>query len=225
MIREIIIIPVQAMLAQAGAFVSAFCAVILVLVVGWIIAKIIKNLVIRILDILQIDSTAERVGVDKILAKGGIKYSITELVAVLSYWLVMLISLIIAIGLVNVGEQAASILNAIVLYIPNVISVIFILMLGMFFASFVNSIVQTAAANAGIEQSALFGKISQLVIVVFAIAISLEQLHIGSQVIGFAINILLASFGLAFALAFGLGCKDLAGKITHEFLEKIKSKK
>lgn len=225
MLEEIFLVPVKTMLSQAGVFVSAFCAVVLVLAVGWIIAKIVKNVVMRILDVLQLEATAERVGVDRILARGGIKYSITELIGVLSYWLVMLISFVIAISLVNLNNQAAGLLDSIVLYIPKVISVIFILILGMFFASFVNSAIRTAASTAGVEQAGLFGKVAQAVIIVFAVVISLKQLQIDIQSIDNALTIVLGSIGLAFALAFGLGCKDIAARYTQDYIDKLKSKK
>lgn len=225
MIEELFLEPVKSMLTQAGNFVSALCAVILILLVGWIIAKVIKNLIIRILDILQIDSYAERIGVEKILAKGGIKYSIAELIGVLTYWVVMLIALVIAMSTVNLNQQAAGLLNTIVLYIPRVISAIFILVLGLFSASFVNSAVQTAAANAGIEQSNLLGRLAQFVIIVFAVDIALRQLQIDISSIENAVIIIIGSLGLAFALAFGLGCKDIAGKLTQEFLDKLRAKK
>ena len=225
MLKEIVVVPVQNILLQAGSFISALAAVILILLVGWIIAKMVKSMVIRILDIFQIDSTAEKVGVDKILSKGGIKYSISELIGVLCYWLIMLITLIIAIGTVNLNQQAATVLNTIVLYIPKVISAIFILVLGAFFASFVNSAVKTAAANVGIGQANILGKIAQVLIIVFAVAITFEQLQIGSYIISMGISVLLASLGLGLALAFGLGCKDIAGKVTQDMIDKLKSKK
>lgn len=225
MLREIFLEPVKGMLTQAGSFVSALCAIILILLVGWIAGRLVKNLIVRILDILQIDSYAERIGVDKILAKGGIKYSISELIGVLTYWVVMLIALVIAMSTVNLNQQAAGLLNTIVLYIPRVISAIFILVLGLFFASFVNSAVQTAAANAGIEQSNLLGRLAQFVLIVFAIDIALRQLQIDLSSIENAVFVILSSIGLAFALAFGLGCKDIAGRLTQEFLDKLRSKK
>ncbi|OGX00799.1 MAG: hypothetical protein A2062_07345 [Omnitrophica WOR_2 bacterium GWA2_44_7] len=147
------------------------------------------------------------------------------MIGVLTYWVVMLISLVIAMSAVNLNQQAAGLLNTIVLYIPRVISAIFILVLGLFFASFVNSSVQTAAANTGIEQSTLFGHLAQAIIVVFAIDISLRQLQIDIGGIEHAFVIILGSVGLAFALAFGLGCRDIAAKLTQEFLNKLKAKK
>ena len=225
MLEELFFEPVNSMLTQAGNFVSALCAVILILLVGWIIAKVIKNLIIRILDILQIDSYAERIGVEKILAKGGIKYSISELIGVLTYWVVMLIALVIAMSTVNLNQQAAGLLNTIVLYIPRVISAIFIMVLGLFFASFINAAVQTTSANAGIEQSNLLGRLAQFVLIVFAVDIALRQLQIDISSIENAVIIIIGSLGLAFALAFGLGCKDIAGKLTQEFLDKLRAKK
>ena len=225
MLKEIIVVPVKSLLVQVGTFVSALCAIILILVVGWIIARIIKNLVVRILDILQINSYADKIGVDKILAKGGIKYGISELISVLCYWVVMLIALVIAVSAVNLNQQAAGLLNTIVLYIPKVISSIFILILGMFFASFTSSAVQTAAANAGVEQSNLLGRLSQFIIILFTLNIAFRQLQIDIGSIENALNIILGSVGLAFALAFGLGCKEIAGKLTQDFIDKLKSKR
>lgn len=225
MLRELVVTPVKGMLAQVGVYVSALAAVVLVLLVGWIVANIIKNLVNRVLDVLQVDTYAERVGVDKIFAKGGIKYSVSELIGVLSYWVVILISLVIAVGVVNQNGQAAGLLNTIVLYIPRVISAVFILIVGLFFATFVSTAIQTAAANAGVDQATLLGRLSQAVLIVFTFDIALRQIQIDIRGIENAVLILLASAGLALALAFGLGCKDIAGRLTQEFLDKMKPKK
>lgn len=225
MLKELVVTPVKGMLAQVGVYVSSLAAVVLVLLVGWIVANIIKNLVNRVLDVLQVDTYAERVGVDKIFAKGGIKYSVSELIGVLSYWVVILISLVIAVGVVNQNGQAAGLLNTIVLYIPRVISAVFILIVGLFFATFVSTAIQTAAANAGVDQATLLGRLSQAVLIIFTFDIALRQIQIDIRGIENAVLILLASAGLALALAFGLGCKDIAGRLTQEFLDKMKPKK
>lgn len=225
MLKELVVTPVKGMLAQVGVYVSSLAAVVLVLLVGWIVANIIKNLVNRVLDVLQVDTYAERVGVDKIFAKGGIKYSVSELIGVLSYWVVILISLVIAVGVVNQNSQAAGLLNTIVLYIPRVISAVFILIVGLFFATFVSTAIQTAAANAGVDQATLLGRLSQAVLIIFTFDIALRQIQIDIRGIENAVLILLASAGLALALAFGLGCKDIAGRLTQEFLDKMKPKK
>jgi putative Mn2+ efflux pump MntP len=157
----------------------------------------------------------------RLLEKGGIKYSLSELIGVICYWLALLVTFVVAINAVGL-TIAADLLNQIILYIPNIIAAIFILVLGMFVATVLRNIVQTAANNAGLSQVKVLGKIVEVAAIVFAIAIALEQLNIGAKVIEMIISIVLASLGLGMALAFGLGCKDMAGRFLSEIVEKFK---
>jgi small-conductance mechanosensitive channel len=120
---------------------------------------------------------------------------------------------------------AAELLNKVVLYIPNVIAAIFILILGMFVATLLRNIVQTAANNAGLSQSKLLSKIVELIIVVFVTIVALEQLNIGIRITELTLSIILGCIGLGIALAFGLGCKDIAGRYVSDLIEKLKTKK
>ncbi|MDD4908223.1 MAG: hypothetical protein PHJ00_04090 [Candidatus Omnitrophica bacterium] len=221
---SILLEPVRTMLAQIGNFVSSLVLVVLILLVGWIISSSLKNIIIRVLKLLKLDELADRIKVGEFLTKGGIKYTLSELIGIICYWLLILITFVVAINAVGL-TVAADLLNRIVLYIPNIIISIFILILGMFVASFLASIVQTASTNAGIGQSKFLGKLVEAVVIIFVIAMALEQLNIGKSVIGLAVNIILASFGLAIALAFGLGCRDIAGKFVADTIEKIRTKK
>jgi uncharacterized protein YacL len=117
---------------------------------------------------------------------------------------------------------AADLLQRIVLFVPNIIAAVFILIVGMFAAVLLRNIVRVAASNAGIAQANMFGNITEVVIMVFVAAVALEQLQIGSRIIDLMISIILGSFGLGFALAFGLGCKDIIGKSVGDFLSKLK---
>jgi hypothetical protein len=154
--------------------------------------------------------------------------TVSDLIGVICYWIIMLVTLFVGMNAAGLS-QAAELLEKIILYVPNTIAAIFVLLLGMFAATILSNIVKTASANAGIEQGPLFGKIIQIAVVVFATAIALEQLNIATLTIHSTISIIIAvvlgSVGLGFALAFGLGCKDLVGKLVAEFVEKIKSKR
>ncbi|MDD4939193.1 MAG: hypothetical protein PHE18_04435 [Candidatus Omnitrophica bacterium] len=216
--------PAKTVLVQIGQFMINLLLVVLILIVGWIIAKIIKTLVVRVLKILKLDQLSERIDLDNMLAKGGISYTLSELMGIICYWLVLLITFVVAINAIGL-TVAADLLNRIVLYVPNIIAAVFILILGMFIATLLSNIVKTAANNAGLAQSKLLSKLVEVVVVVFAIAIALEQLGIAAKIIELIISILLASLGLGLALAFGLGCREIAGKFVSELIESVKSKK
>ena len=83
-------------------------------------------------------------------------------------------------------------------------------------------IVATAAKNIGISQVNFLSKLAEIVIMIFTIAMALEQLKIGATIVQLTITIILGSFGLGFALAFGLGCKDIVGKSVEKFIENLK---
>ncbi|MEW5758432.1 MAG: hypothetical protein AB1755_03050 [Candidatus Omnitrophota bacterium] len=222
--RTTLLEPIQGMLGLIGVFISKLFIVIVILFIGWILAKLIKTIVERALKILKVELLTKRLGVEDFISKGGIKHNFSELIGMLAYWLTILVVVVAAVNAIGL-TVAADLLNKIVLYIPNVIAAIFILALGMFGATFLSSLVVTTANNAGIEQSKLLGKIVDVIVIIFAIAIALEQLRIGTIVIALTINIIVAAIGLAFALAFGLGCKDMAGKYLSDVVDKVKSKR
>jgi hypothetical protein len=106
---------------------------------------------------------------------------------------------------------------------PNVIGAVIILVLGMYLAAFASSIVRTTTANIGIAQSGVLGKVAQVAIIAFSILIALEQLRIGAVLVN-AMSIVLATVGLGVALAFGMGCRDIAGRFVNDLIEKLKKK-
>ncbi len=222
--QVILLEPAKAIFSQIGQFLVNVLLVVIILIIGWVISRVIKTFIIKLLQAIKIDELATRVELDSLLSKGGITYSLSELIGIICYWLAILVTFVVAINAIGL-TIAASLLNNVVLYIPNIIAAIFILVLGMFIATLLRNIVQTAAANAGLAQSKLVAKIVEVVTVVFAVIIALEQLKIGAKIIELTISILLASLGLAFGLAFGLGCKEVAGKYVAELIEKIRSKK
>lgn len=222
--QAVLLEPAKTILAQIGQFMTSALLVIIILIVGWLISNVVKAIVTKVLKAVKIDSLSETIKLDSLLAKGGISNPLSELVGIICYWLAILVTLVVAINALGL-TVAAELLNRVILYVPNIIIAIFILISGMFVATLLNNIVQTAANNAGVSQSKLFGKIVEVVVIIFAIAISLEQLKIGTRIIELAVGIILASIGLASAIAFGFGCKDIAAKFLSNLIDNLKSKK
>ena len=214
---------VREMLTRVGIFIPKLIGLLLILIIGWLVAKFIEAFIVRSLKLIRLDTLAEKSGTSNFLAKGGIKYTLSELIGVLVYWLVVLMVFITALNAMQ-WTVAAEVLNVVVGYIPNVIISVFILVLGMFVSTLLSTVIRTVASNAGITQSRLLGQITQIVVIVFASVMALQQLKIETGIILNVINIVLAATGLALGLAFGLGCKEIAGKFVEESLTKMKKK-
>lgn len=217
----VVVDPVKAMLIKVWSYVPSLAGAIIILVVGWLVAKLIEALVVRMLKSVRLDMASDKAGITNVLAQGEIKLSLSELIGVVIYWIVTLVVIATALNALNLSI-AAELVSRLVGYVPNILAAIFILVIGSFLATFVSTIVRTSANNAGIGTAKLLAKITQAVITIFAVIVAIEQLGIASALIVLAVNIILISIGMSIALAFGLGCKDIAGKFIQDLINSVK---
>ena len=221
--QVVLLEPARMVLAQISQFMVNALLVLIILLIGWLLSKVIRSVVTKFLKTAKINELSSRIELDKLLGKGGITYTLSDLIGVICYWLGLLVTFMVAVNSVGL-TIAADLLNKVVLYIPNVIAALFILILGMFVSTLLKNIVQTAASNAGLNQGKLLAQVVETVVIAFAVFVGLEQLQIGIRITELTISIVLGSLGLGLALAFGLGCKDIAGKFVAELAEKLKKK-
>ena len=216
--------PVGQMWSSVLGTLPMLISVVLILLVGWMVASLIQKVITRFLKLARLDTVSEKVGIANILTKGDINYTLSEIIGVLIYWLLMLVVFLMAVNALQL-TVAAELLNQVILYVPNVIASVFILVLGIFFASIIANTVRTTAANAGIQQARSLGQFTQVIIVLFTIIESLNQLKIDTSVIQFVIQASLAAIALGVGLAIGLGCQGLAGKYVAQLIDSFKARK
>jgi len=217
----VVVDPVKAMSVKVWSYVPALAGAIVILVIGWLVAKLLEAVVARVLKAIRLDEASDKAGISNVLAQGEIKLTLSELIGAIIYWIVILVVLATALNALNL-TIAAEMIGKLVGYVPNILAAIFILVLGSFLANFVATIVRTSAGNAGIGNAKLLAKITHVLIVIFAVIAAIEQLQIASALIVLAVNVILISIGIGAALAFGLGCKDIAGKFMSETLNSLK---
>ncbi len=216
--------PVESMWVSIMGFLPTLISVIVILVVGWLLAALVQKIITRFFKLARLDSVSEKIGIANILTKGDINYTLSEIIGVMVYWLLMLVVFLMAVNALQL-EVASQLLSQVILYVPNVIASVFILVLGIFFASVLANTVRTTAANAGIQQARSLGQFVQVIIVVFTIIEALNQLKIDTLIIQLLIKAILAAFALGVGLAIGLGCKDMAGRYVAELIDSFKAKK
>src|SRR3989338_6216772 len=219
-----IVEPAETVWVRVLGFLPTLVSVIIILIVGWMIAALMQKVVTRFLKLARFDTASEKTGIANILTKGDINYTLSEIVGVIIYWLMMLIVVLMAVNTLQL-TVAAELLNRVILYVPNVIAAVFILALGIFFASMVANTVRTAAATAGIQQARFLGQATQTVIGIFVFVEALKQLSIDTSIIDLFIKAVLLALALGVGLAIGLGCKDMAAKYVEEALDSFKPKK
>lgn len=201
-----------------ATFLPTLFSAFVILIIGWIIAKIIKGVLNRILKAVKFDNIADKVGVNSFLAKGGMKHRASSLIATLGYWIVMFTTLVMFFD--NLGlEVVSDLLTDVIKYIPNIIVGCLLLVVGMYLAEFVSGLVVGTLKGGGYGNAEFVGRLAYGGVMFFAIAIVLEQLGIGGNIINTVVTVIMSGAGLALALAFGLGGREWASGIIQKYFK------
>jgi len=209
--------PISAMAVKIWGYIPNVVAAVLILIIGLVACKIIASIIVRALKLSKLDVLSEKSGLANILRQGDIKATIGEIVETVIYWLLVLLVAVTAAQALKF-TAAVAISEKIMAYIPNVIAAILVLAIGIFAASFVGSLVSASAKNAGLKKANLLTQIVRVAIMIFVIGMALEQLQIAAALVTQTLTVVILSVGAGFALAFGLGCKDLVGKWVSDFV-------
>lgn len=208
--------PARAFLVQIGAFLPRLGLAVLVLVLGWLLAKAVRFAIQKALRAINFNVLTERSGMDGFLQQGGMQGDTTSLFGMLAYWLVILAALIIAfngLGLTYITD----LLGQVVLFVPKVIVALLLFAFGGYFAMFVGNTVSTYCRNVGIKDGELLGKLAQYAIIAFVVLMALDQVNIGGDVVRHSFLILLAGVVLGLALAFGIGGQKWAAGLLERW--------
>ncbi len=213
---DVFLEPLQALLVQVGHFLPKLALAVLVLIAGWILAKIARFAVTKGLRAVNFNVLTERAGIDGFLEQGGIETGTTGIFGVLVYWLVILAALVIAfngLGLTYITD----LLGQVVLFVPKIIVALLILAFGAYFARFVGDAVTAYCRNIGIRDGDLLGKLAQYAIIAFVVLIALDQVNVGGDIVRQSFLIVLAGIVFALALAFGIGGQRRAGELLERW--------
>ena len=192
---------------------------LLLLTLGWIIAKLARKATIRILRLLRVDVVAEKSGIEDFLLRGDIKFTAITLLAGLVYWIVLFTVVLAVLNSMGL-EVAAQLFNKIILYLPNVVVAVIVLIFGAQFARFIQGIAFAYLSNIGIGGAEIMSLVAQYALLFFVVSVALEQLQIGGQILVSAFQIAFGALCLALALAFGLGGKDWAANVLQRMTKK-----
>jgi flagellar biosynthesis protein FliQ len=208
--------PVRALLYEIGQFLPKLALALLVVIAGWMLARLAQFAVVKALRAVNFNVLTERAGMDGFLQQGGMRSDTTAMFGALMYWVVILAALIVAfngLGLTYVTD----LLGKVMLFVPKVIVALLILAFGAYFARFVCNAVVTYCRNVGIQDSDLLGKFTQYAILGFVILIALDQINVGGDIVRQSFLIILAGVVFALALAFGLGGQRWAAELLDRW--------
>ncbi|MCA9392391.1 hypothetical protein KC614_04310 [candidate division WWE3 bacterium] len=196
------------------SYLPNIIAALVIFAVGWIVAGTVKRLVIKLLEVTQIEPFAEKVGIGSALKRVGASVTPNELLGEVVRWAVVLVFLNPTVEILGLS-QVTVLINSTLLYIPRVIVAALILMLGIIFADLTSQFVKGTAAALGTNAANALEVITKYSIITFVVLAALSELGIAETLITTLFTGLVAMVAIAGGLAFGLGGKDLAAELLE----------
>ncbi|MBI4370516.1 MAG: hypothetical protein HY547_09850 [Elusimicrobia bacterium] len=194
---------------------------LILLLIGFMLGRGLRAAVEKAMGLVHLDQYTEKIGFNEIISRVGFGRSPSYVIGFLVYWLVVLVFIVSASNVVEL-TVVSELLENFVLFIPKLIASILILFGGLVLGHFVNQVVGNAAISNNITGGIVLGKIANVVVVIFASLMALEQLGINTELLASSFQIILGTIGLAMAIAFGLGGKEVAAEILKDL---VKTKK
>src|SRR5919199_338684 len=201
--------PLQDALSAFLSYVPVLIGAIIILIVGYLIAKALQAIVGRVLEGIGFDRWMERGGIKQFFDRADTQHTPHSILGRLVFWFVFIIAITMATDALGI-PQVSAVLAQLVAYIPSIIAAILILILAALLANFLASVVRGATG------SGLLASIARYAIIVYAVFAALTQLGIAVELTAPTFLILLGAVALAAAIGVWIrgrgGARDLLEK-------------
>jgi hypothetical protein len=203
---------------QVVLFAPRVLAMLVVIVLGYVIARLVAQAITKLSEKLGLQVAAERSGLAESMQHMGIRRNVPAIVGTIVFWLLMCVFIMTAFNILGLEKLSAAMGN-LVDYIPRLLVATVVVVVGLLVASFLRGIVATSADRVGISYAEHLANGCYYVLAILTFIAAFNQLGIEFKVLD---NLILIAFGglaLGFGLAFGLGGRDvMAGILAGYYL-------
>lgn len=206
----------------ANAMTMLFAAIprilgfIVVVLIGWLIASLIARAVATLLRTIRFNDLAERAGIARFSHRAGLTADPAEIVAGIVKWLIRIVVLLVAFDLLGL-PAVSEVLREFLLWLPNLIVAIAVLLIAGVAANALANIVRGASAEAGMTNPDTLANVTRIAVWAFAVVVAVNQLGVARTLINTLFTGLVSAAALAAGLAFGLGGRDLASRKLEDW--------
>jgi hypothetical protein len=198
-------------------FLPKLIGFLIILFIGWVVAKVVKTALTKVL---------QKVGVDKALHSGHAGQYVdrvapdtspSSLVGTIAFWFIFLGALAIAVSQLGI-PALNNFVASIGAYLPNVVAAILIFVVAGAIAAAVGGLVARTMGDT--PTGKVVGSVVPVLVMAIATFMILNQLQIATEIVTITYAALIGGVFLAMALAFGLGGREVAGRMLSDAYDK-----
>jgi len=195
------------------AFLPRLIGFLIILFIGWLIARLVKALVVKALEGVGVDRAMSGGTAGPYVARVMPNARPSEVIGTLAFWFLFLGAIAIAVSQLGIAALD-NFVQAIAGYLPNVAVAILIFVVAGALAAAVSGLVSRSLGDTATGRIA--GAAAPVLIMGIATFMILDELNIAPAIVEITYIALLGSVALGMAIAFGLGGRDVAGRLLED---------
>lgn len=203
--------------SRVSGAIAPLAAAFILLLAGMFTARAARALLETTMGKARIDAYTSRAGLNELLARLGLGKSPSAVVAFVAHWFILAVFVVSAANALNM-TAVEDMLERFVQFIPSLSAFVLILFGGLLFARLIAQVIINASGANAVRGGSSVAAAAWVAVIAASVAAALEQLGVRPPLLVNAAHILLGSLGLALAIAFGLGAKDIASELLRELL-------
>ncbi len=206
---------------QTGRVIGSLAAAILILLVGLYLSRFVGSYVKKLLNKISFDEKTDKLGINELCVRFGLGKSPTYIISFVLAWAVIFYAVVLGADILKL-TIIRDLFTQFLEFIPTLFVSVLILFAGLLLGKLLSNIMENSANANGLKGGVVLARAVYGFVVFFFGLIAVENLGIASQIVNNVAVVILASFGLAFAIAAGLGAKPLVEEFLRETFKKEK---
>jgi hypothetical protein len=214
--KDIIMDSLSSMWLEMTKIFPSIIGALVILVLGWLIAKIVIKIIKKALKLAKVNKLDDMINEIEIVEGKQLNFNTIKVVSTFVKWLIYIMILIVVSDILNLKVISEQISNFLA-YLPKLFVALVIFMLGLLFANFVKKGLKSLFESMDMSGGKMLSQVVFFLLLTFISVTALNQAGVDTEIITSNIKMILAAFLLSFALAFGLGAKDVVGDLLKTF--------
>ena len=190
---------------------------LVILFVGWLVALLAEKAVAAVLRTIKFNDLTKRSGLTDFVNKMGAGTDPAGVLGAVVKWFIRLIALVVAFDALGL-PAVSDVLRQLLLWLPNVVVALVVLVIGGLLASALGNVVRGAAAKSALGNPELLAKVASELVWAFAIVEAVNQIGIATALVN-TLFMAVAS-AVALGLAFVFGRRETAAEIVRNWSAK-----
>ena len=205
------------------SFLPNVVVAIIIFLAGWVVGALVGRIVAQIITALKVDHLLRTTGIESVVNRAGFRMNAGVFVGELVQWFVILVFLVAAFDVLGLSQVNIFLQQVVLLYLPQVIVAVLILLAAGVVADAMQSVVSGAARAAGVPSANFLGTVTRWSIWIFAVLAALYQLGVAAPFVQTLFTGIVVAVSLALGLSFGLGGQHAASRFLDRMQSDIKS--